>query len=207
MSENPDLKIVKPEADFLTKFMSKRPPTIAGVETLPTALPVLRLGAVADFFRLHPSEENYWSPELCFVNVPIKGVKEGTIYLIDEDLAMEHLSSNRVKRMRLALASKPHDVFFFAIVPSQNLENSWNATAIDACERAKTSWVQVSSRKGEGIEAYKIDKARDHDAFPAPRWPTRSLAELIEITFRGICIDAFNHPAMCRLIGARPDLT
>ena len=34
----PTLKIVKPS--FMEKFKSKRPPSIAGVETLLTALPV-----------------------------------------------------------------------------------------------------------------------------------------------------------------------
>ena len=55
------LKIVKPES-FLEKFRSKRPPTIAGVETLLTALPLLRIADANDFVRLHPSEEDYWSP-------------------------------------------------------------------------------------------------------------------------------------------------
>ena len=63
------------EAGFLEKFKSKRPPSIAGVETLLTALPVLRIADANDFVRLHPSEEDYWSPELCFVSVPIKGEK------------------------------------------------------------------------------------------------------------------------------------
>ena len=67
------LKIVKPAAGFMEKFRSKRPPTIAGVETVLAALPILRLGDVRDFFRVHPDEENHWSPELCFVSVPIKG--------------------------------------------------------------------------------------------------------------------------------------
>ena len=76
MTEKAPLKIVKPADGFMEKFRSKRPATIAGVETLLTALPVLRLADVRDFFRLHPDEENYWSPELCFVSVPIKGVKK-----------------------------------------------------------------------------------------------------------------------------------
>ena len=76
MAEKAPLKIVKPADGFTEKFRSKRPPTIAGVETLLTALPVLRLADVRDFFRLHPDEENYWSPELCFVSVLIKGVKK-----------------------------------------------------------------------------------------------------------------------------------
>ena len=62
--------------------------------------------------RLHPDEENYWSDELCFVNVPIKGQKRDTLHLIDEELAMRYLPSGAISRCRLALAAKPYDVFF-----------------------------------------------------------------------------------------------
>ena len=108
MTEKPPLKIVKPSG-FLEKFRSKRSPTIAGVETLLTALPVLRIADANDFVRLHPSEEDYWSPELCFVSVPIHGEKRDLLHLIDEELAMQYLPAKRIKRHRLALASKPHD--------------------------------------------------------------------------------------------------
>ena len=198
-------KIEKP-SDFLERFRSKRSPTIAGVETLLTALPILRIAGANDFVRLHPSED-YWSPELCFVSVPIKGEKRDLLHLIDEELAMQHLSAKRILRHRLALASKPHDIFFLCIVPSQNLDNLWNATAVKACEKATTEWVQVSSRKEEGVEGYKIDLARDPDAFPDPKWPSRTLTELIEVTFRGVTIETDDHPAFLRLIGARQDLS
>ena len=45
--------------------------------------------------------------------------------------------SKKIKRQRLALASKPHDVFFLCIVPSQNLDNSWNATALDGLRESQ----------------------------------------------------------------------
>ena len=199
------LTIKKPEG-FLEKFRSKRPPTIAGVATLLTALPLLRIADANDFVRLHPSEEEYWSPELCFVSVPIKGEKRDMLHLIDEEIAVQYLPSKKIQRQRLALASKPHDVFFLCIVPSQNLDNSWNATAIAACEKAKTHWIQATSRKAEGVEAYKIEYARDQDAFPDPNWPSRTLEELLEVTFRNANIDTDNHPALLRLIGAKPDL-
>ena len=48
------LKIVKPAAGFMEKFRSRRPPTIAGVETVLTPLPILRLGDVRDFFPTPP---------------------------------------------------------------------------------------------------------------------------------------------------------
>jgi hypothetical protein len=186
MTEKTPLQIVKPTAGFMEKFRSKRSPTIAGVETVLTPLPTLRLGEVRDFFRLHPDEENYWSPELCFVSVPIKGVKKNVLHLIDEEIAVEHLAAGRILRRRLVLASKPHDVFFFCDVPTQNLDNSWNATALEACERAKTSWMKVSSRKAEGVEEYKIDTTRDADVFPPTQWPKRTFDELHEVSFRNV---------------------
>src|ERR1700687_5823249 len=78
--------IRKPEEFDLDKFKTKRAATVANVETLPSPLPVHNMAAAKDFVRLHPDQENYWSPELCFVDVPIKGQKHNTLHLIDEDL-------------------------------------------------------------------------------------------------------------------------
>jgi hypothetical protein len=156
-----------------------------------------------DFVRLHPHEETYWSHELCFVNVPIKGQKRDTLHLIEEDLAMRYLPSGKILHFRLVLATKPFDVFFLCHIPTRNEDNNWNASNLLACEKAKTTWVQATSRKEEGVEAYKIDWARDHDAFPEPKWPAQSLAELIEKTFAGRMIDREDHPALLRLIGAK----
>jgi hypothetical protein len=63
--------------------------------------------------------------------------------------------------------------------------------------------VQATSRKDEGVEAYKIDVAQDADAFPEPNWPTPSLDELILVTFGGRMITSEDHPGLLRLIGAK----
>ena len=65
--------ITKPGAFNLNKFKSKRAAAMANVETLLTALPHHNIAEAKDFVRLHPDEDDYWSAELCFVNVPIKG--------------------------------------------------------------------------------------------------------------------------------------
>jgi hypothetical protein len=167
-------------------------------------LPHHPISQAKDFVRLHPDEENYWSCELCFANVPIKGQKRDTLHLIDEDLALQFLPSGRIIRHRLALATKPYDVFFLCHIPSQNEDNTWNASALEACEQGKHLWVQVTSRKAEGAESYKIDLAQDQDAFPDPKWPRQSLENLIETTFKGRVIDHDEHPALLRLLGAKP---
>jgi hypothetical protein len=201
---NPDLKIVKPK--FSERFKSKNAPTISGVETLLTPLPIIKIGDVDDWTRLHPSEDDYWTPELCFVSVPIKGAKRDMLHLIDDDLAVQYLSAKKIKRHRLALACKPHDVLFFCIVPSQNLDNSWNRDALTACNMAQTQWIEATSRRSEGVEGYKIDFAQDQGAFPEPKWPSHSLDELLEVTFREANIDYDRHPGLLRLIGAKQDL-
>lgn len=198
--------IEKPNGFDLNRFKSKRAAAVAGVETLLTALPHHPIAHAKDFVRLHPNEAHYWTEELCFVNVPIKGQKKDLLHLIDEDLAVGHLPSGKILRFRLALATKPFDIFFLCHLPTRNEDNSWNVSNVAACQTAKLLWVQATSRKAEGVESYKIDLARDADAFPEPKWPTQSLSELIEATFAGRMVTDENHPALLRLIGAKQQL-
>jgi hypothetical protein len=203
--ENEPTSIAKPEDEFdLDRFKSKRGAAMANVETLQNALPILSLAEAKDFVRLHPDEKKYWSAELCFVSVPIKGSKREQLHLIDEDLAMRYLPSGRIQRFKLALASKPNDVFFLCKIVTKNKDNGYNASNIEACEQAKTLWTQATSRRDEGVEAYKIDVARDQDAFAAPNWPSLSLSRAIEKAFPGRQITCEDHPGLLRLIGAKP---
>ncbi|MBV8126258.1 MAG: hypothetical protein JO114_01180 [Planctomycetaceae bacterium] len=116
---------------------------------------------------------------------------------------MQYLPSARIHRFRLALAAKPYDRFFLCHVPSQNLDNKFNETALKGCTQARQFWAEVTSRKGEGVDDYVITFARDQDSLPEPKWPTQSLDELINITFAGRMIERADHPALLRLIGAR----
>jgi hypothetical protein len=205
--ETVPLKIVKPDKPgFLERFKSKRPPSVEGGIDPLNPLKVIRIAEARDFVRLHPDKENYWSEELCFVSVPIHGEKQPMLHLIDRNLAAQYLPEQDIDRYRLALATKPHDVFFLCKVPSINLDNGYNATALEACEACTTGWYKVTSRKKEGFEDYKRTPARNHDGFPAPSWPTRSLEVLIEITFQRAAIFVDDHPGLLRLIGAKQNL-
>jgi hypothetical protein len=208
-AENENIvSIAKPSAgDILERFKSKRGGTAAAVEEMLQPLPHYNIAGAKDFVRLHPNEDEYWSSELCFVSVPIIGQKRDTLHLIDEDLAMTYLETAQIKRCRLALASKPNNVFFLCEVPSQNLDNSWNETALNGCEQAKTEWVIAASRKGENAEGYKVKTARDADAFDDPKWPTKTLSELILTAFDRRIIDSKDHPGMLRLLGAKQSVS
>jgi hypothetical protein len=201
------MAIPKPKGFDLNKFRSKRADTIADVDTLPTGLPVSTISQAKDFVRLHPDEENYWSHELCFVEVPIKGSKRDSLHLIEVDLAMRFLPSGKLQRFRLALATKPNDVFFLCRIPSRNLDNSWNRDNVAGCERAKTLWTQATSRGEEGVDGYLVRVARDPDAFAEPKWPGQSLSDLIDRAFAGRVIGADDHPALLRLIGAKQSMS
>jgi hypothetical protein len=203
--DNPpaEISVAKPSAFNLDKFKSKRGSSIANVGTLVDALPHHTIAQAKDFVRLHPDEENYWSVEFTFVNVPVKGEKRDTLHLIDDDLAELYVAKGKRVHFRFALATKPYDVFFLCHVPSLNLDNSWNASNSRACELAKSQWVQVTSRKIDGGDNYKVDFAREDDAFPEPKWPGQSLQELISVTFAGRMIDREDHPGLLRLIGAK----
>src|SRR5689334_119592 len=85
-----ELGIAKPSAFSLDKFKSSRDAAVASVETLLGPLPHHPIAQAKDFVRLHRNEETHWSPELCFVAVPIKGQKRDTLHLIDESIAMQH---------------------------------------------------------------------------------------------------------------------
>ncbi len=200
------VSIAKPSAFSLEKFKSKRAPTIAGVETLQTALPICAIKDAGDWVRLHPDEEMYWSDEFCFVTVPIKGQKQDLLHLISEEIAMKYLPAARIKRFKLALAAKPHDVFFLAPIPTQNLDNAWNDTHLIGCEKAKTNWTQVTSRKSEGVEAYKVDFKDNKESFDPPNWPKQTLGELISVTFAGRMIEVEDHPALARLRGLKTSI-
>src|SRR5215467_2802373 len=93
----PEVSIPKPSNTFdLDKFKSKRAAAIANVETLQTALPHHSISQAKDFVRLHPDVEKFWSPEVCFVNVPIKGQKRDTFHLINEALAKKYLPPAKI---------------------------------------------------------------------------------------------------------------
>jgi hypothetical protein len=199
--------VAKPSGFDLNKFKSKRADAIANVDTLQTGLPISSMSQAKDFVRLHADEENYWSPELCFCMVPIKGAKRDSLHLIDEDLAMRFLPSGKVLRFRLALATKPHDVFFLCRIPTRNLDNKWNQDNIAGCEQAKTLWTQATSRGEEGVDGYFVQVARDPDAFPQPKWPEQSLNDLLDRAFAGRMIGEEDHPALLRLIGAKQSVS
>ena len=74
----PDLPIKKPGKFSASKFKSTPADSVADVKPLVLGLRHHKISEAGDYVRLHPNEEEYWSDELCFVQVPIKGQKNRT---------------------------------------------------------------------------------------------------------------------------------
>jgi hypothetical protein len=206
----PPVSIEKPAGGGLSRFKTSKPAS-GRVEKLLSALPHCKLSDVKDYARLHPDEEAYWSEEYFFVGVPVQGQKNDVLHLIAADLA-EQLPAGRVQRFRLALATKPYDVFFLAHVPTQNLDNEWNRTSLEACGRAKKSWLIAVSKKAEGKEGYQTETTRaeqrgEGSPYPEPTWPTETLEKIVMTTFEGRMILEETDPAWRRLIGLKPKLS
>jgi hypothetical protein len=201
--------IKKPKEGGLAKFKSTSLEP-EKVEALLRGLPLHSISDAKDWVRLHSDEASYWSDEYCFVNVPVQGQKRDTLHLIIAELAAK-LASGRVLRFRLALASKPHDVFFLAQVPSRNLDNEWNRTNLQGCEQAKKLWTQATSQRDKGIEGYLIECSKAEKEgkkpFPDPNWPKETLEQLIEAAFAGRMILSETDPAWLRLIAGAQTLS
>ena len=200
------LRLRSPRLLSLDKYKSKNMSTAADVEPALAALAIKKISDVGDFVWVHPDEESYWTIELCFVDVPVKGEKRTILHLIDDDIAVANLPTKKIRRMRLALAAKPDGSFFFCIVPTRNLDNSFNKSALDAIEKCRTGWWMTSSRKALGYENYECKPARNPDFVPKPKWPSVPLDELAEVTFRGVNIDTDDHPGLLRLVGDTQNL-
>jgi hypothetical protein len=200
---SPAQPVAKPTGSGISRFKSKQAATMSHVTTLQPALPHHSLSQAKDYVRLHPDKDAYWSDELCFVSVPIIGDARNALHLVLEDLAMTYLSPDQIKRFRLALASKPGDAFFLCHVPTQNLDNSWNKSNQEACEKAISKWTKAGSLKAANQDKYEIKFAEDEDAFPPIQWPNEPLDVLIDKAFAGLMIEEANHPALLRLRGAK----
>ena len=151
-------KIVKPAAGFMEKFRSKRPPSIAGVETLLTALPILRIADANDSSGCIRRKRTTGRRELCFVSVPIKGEKRDMLHLIDEEIAVQYLPVEEDQAAATGAGVEAPRRFLLlhraVAKPGQLVERNG---ARRPARKPRRMWVQATSRKAEGVEGYKIE--------------------------------------------------
>jgi hypothetical protein len=198
--------IPKPQAFDLDEFKSTHSDGMPGVEIKPAALDIQKVGEVGDYFRVSPDEDKHWSDPLCFVTVPVEGVRQGTLHLITQRLADQFLKHKQVKRMRLVLATKPETGSFFLVeCPCINMDNQYNRTAADGLVMCKTQWMMASTLRDDqtGNGRYHFEPSFHQDFVDKPVWLDQTINELVLITFEGRIIRDADHHALLRLRGMR----
>ena len=103
------------------KFKSKRAATSYGVDNLVDGCLIRRLENSQGLLPPPPGRGRVLVGRIVLRHGSGERLERNSLHLIAEDLAVEYLPSGKVLRFRLALGSKPYDVFFLAHVPSQNL--------------------------------------------------------------------------------------
>jgi len=76
--------------------------------------------------------------------------------------------------------------------------NPWHESALEAAQLAEKQWVSV--RADMSLGAYQIFLATSE--LPEPEWPEHTFSELVRLGFKGLIVDAPDHPLIQQLTGA-----
>ena len=76
--------------------------------------------------------------------------------------------------------------------------NPWHESALEAAQLAEKQWVSV--RADMSLGAYQIFLATAE--LPEPEWPEHTFSELVRLGFKGLIVDAPDHPLIQQLTGA-----
>ena len=77
--------------------------------------------------------------------------------------------------------------------------NLWNATYLEAIQRAEVDWVRIESDMNTG--QYRIILASEN--LGEPEWPSRLMGEMVEEAFAGKIISDRDHPFIRQLEGRK----
>ena len=164
-----------------------------GVQKVLLTVPV-RKPDKAWFVRVHPAKEY----ELTTYVIELK--EEGETYLVARTLWSELAGESTFSLRILYTAINRQGVqFIWAIrLPgSDGKLDGWNQSALEAAQLAKEKWVRVQPNLSLG--AYEVDEAKAN--LPEPKWPNKSLNELLKVGFKGRYIDSLDHPVLKKLRG------
>ncbi|WP_206352087.1 hypothetical protein [Tautonia rosea] len=121
-------------------------------------------------------------------------------YLVDPNLWPELAAEPTFSPVMLVTSVSRNGVVFLwpiKLPGPDGKPNPWHQSALDAAERARSSWVRVYANMALG--AYSVDEStaiRDE-----PDWPPESFRELLSIAFRDRFIREWDHPVLKQLRG------
>ena len=162
-----------------------------GAREVLTQVPV-RKPDRGEFIRIHPD------PEMTLTTTVYTDKQTKETFLVPPDMRDALLGEARV--VLLATGITRHHLVILWPVPlpdETGRDYPWWQAAREACELAKTSWVRLVPDMQLGT--YRIYKAEGE--LSEPKWPDKTLQDLLEIGFRGRIIASEDHPVVKRLRG------
>lgn len=144
------------------------------------------------FCRVHPGVEYKFR---CLL---VDDKENGETYLAAPNMAGHLGSLATAKTIRLAVDNSgvPKLIGEPDIDPSGR-RNLWQSSYKDAIDQAENNWVRVEANMKAG--QYEITKSTND--LGDPKWPNRSMEELINDAFSGRIIDSPDHPYIRQIQG------
>jgi hypothetical protein len=142
--------------------------------------------------RTHPSDD-YRMPTLV---LELKQDRE--TYLVDPAL-WPALAGELIPKLLISTMNRQGVLTLWPVrLPGDDGRlDDWNASALEAAERAKKCWVRVVANMSLG--AYEVYEATGD--LPDPEWPNVTFTEILNIAFKGRYITDAEHPVLRRLRG------
>ena len=162
-----------------------------GVRKLLTTVPVRKPNR-QEFIRVHLGEDY----RLETVVLEMKEDRES--YLVEPNLWSE-LPGELIPKVLCTCINRQGVLTLWPIrMPGEDGRlDQWNASALEAAERARSRWVRVVANMGLG--AYEIYEATGE--LPEPEWPDLNFQEILKIAFKSRFITELDHPVVRCLRG------
>ena len=146
------------------------------------------------FFRVRPGEE--WRLPTAVLELK----EERETFLVDPRLVPN--IPGEVKRVMIYTAINRQGVVFLWPVRLPDGEtrrkDNWSASAHEAAAMAERRWTRMTANMSLG--AYEVFQATG--SIPDPEWPSKTLAELLELAFKDRFIRDVKHDVIQQLLGA-----
>jgi hypothetical protein len=161
------------------------------VRKIIVSIPVRKPGR-QEFFRTHPDLDMWFE-------TTVLDLKEDRLtYLVEPELAPQ-LPGEAVPKMLVPTITTHGSLSLWPIrlEDERGRLDEWNTVALEAAERARTTWIRLIANMGAGT--YDVLEATGK--FPEPKWPELPLRQMLSMAFKERVIDDLDHPVLKRLRG------
>ena len=164
---------------------------LAGIERIVTNVPARKPNSHA-FIRVHPGAD--FRLQVFILNTK----DDGENYLVSPKLYAELAQEVRPKMLYTGVTREGNPFLWPVNMPGEDGRlDDWSQSAHQAAGIAQTHWVRLVANRSMG--AYDVMKAANLSV--EPKWPDKTLTELLNLAFRDKVINDLNHVILRRLRG------